>query len=1080
MRGEDTGFFIVGGTLPGGALSYIVRSADDALCDALTRGEFCAVLTSRQMGKSSLMVHAAQTLARRAVQSVIVDFTTIGSAPTLDRWIDAVCRRIALLLDLSDEHAAFIASAREYGPAERIVEFLRTVVLPACPDRLVLFLDEIDYVRQLPFDASEFFVAIRACCNDRSMNAAFQRLAVCLLGVASPASLVADRTITPYNIGTLIHLSDFTPSEAELLAVGLIEPESDARAELALPAGPADGRAAERAHLALQRVLWWTGGQPYLTQKLCQALAELGRELTNEEIDRTCEQILLARAVRDDESNLAFVANTLLLAPDPRGTRTPGDGGRASGSETPGEAVVAERLALYRKVLLGRTVPDDDKNPAIGCLKLAGIVRSDGCRLQVRNRVYARVFDRAWIAENMPRSQRKLQRRAYWRGVTRAALVTAVLAGLIVSMGALVYRERVNADLQRELRNQARSFNYAADMYVAGQGWERGGDRRALDLLVRQRPMPGENDLRGWEWRYLWGQFHQNRTAVRDGNSIVFSTAYSRDGRLLATGSGDKLVRLWDARTGALLAAMPGHTNNVLSVAFSPDGRLLASCGDDDTLRLWDTRTHGQVGRAMVGHFCVAFSPDGSKLAAATAEPEHAVGIWSVATQRQVDVLPHSAIVRALAFSPDGKLLAAGGAERRAGVQPSLVAVRIWNVGTHDSRSLYGHVASIYSLAFSPNGRLLASGSEDRTVKIWEVASRKPIATLAEHTDLVNSVAFSPDGRTLASGSWDMTTRLWNTTTWKPIRALRGQPDRVTSVAFSPDGKSIVTASQPEVRIWDATPPPPDPATVFRSPAGLHTALSPDGSVAAVWDEWGKMTWWDVRSGKRLPSSPVREPELESAGRNVTAAAFSPDGTIFGAAAGSGRVYNVSVWNVLSRAVVGSCRCDNQVFALAFSSSNALLAIGDDDGRVTTFDIRSQRTLASWNAHRNGVYALAFSPQGDQLVTGGWDRTINAWDIQRGKPGASPAISFQADTFVGNSIAFSPDGMTLATANNTDTVTLWQVPTFREMISLHADRPIRCVWFSPDRQTLYGAGGDKDGAIVAWRAPDWPEINGRE
>ena len=193
----------------------------------------------------------------------------------------------------------------------------------------------------------------------------------------------------------------------------------------------------------------------------------------------------------------------------------------------------------------------------------------------------------------------------------------------------------------------------------------------------------------------------------------ISSLAFAPDGRLLASGSLDKTIRLWDVATGQLVRTLEGHTNSVWSVAFSPDGRLLASAAEDQTIRLWDVQT-GQLLRILEGH---------------TEE------IWDVA------------------FSPDGRLLASGSLDN---------TIRLWDAASGQLvRTLEGHTNSVRSVAFSPDGRLLASGSDDSTVRLWDVQTGRLLRTLEGHTTRVNIVAFAPDGRLLASGSVDGTIRLW-------------------------------------------------------------------------------------------------------------------------------------------------------------------------------------------------------------------------------------------------------------------------------------------------------------------------------
>jgi WD40 repeat protein len=278
----------------------------------------------------------------------------------------------------------------------------------------------------------------------------------------------------------------------------------------------------------------------------------------------------------------------------------------------------------------------------------------------------------------------------------------------------------------------------------------------------------------------------------------VNSVAFSPDGRLLASGSNDTTIKLWDVATGREVRTLTGHMLEVTSVAFSPDGRLLASGSCDYTIKLWEVASGREV-RTLTGHGgsvrSVAFSPDGRLLASGADDGK--IKLWEVATGREVRTLGTwwTLWVDSVAFSPDGRLLAsASGTE-----------IRLWEVASGSLvRTLEGHTDPVRSVAFSPDGRLLASGSADETIKLWEVATGREVRTLMGHTDWVRSVAFSPNGKLLASGSGDKTIKLWEVATGREVRTLEGHTLVVTSVAFSPDGRLLASGSFDwTIKLWD-------------------------------------------------------------------------------------------------------------------------------------------------------------------------------------------------------------------------------------------------------------------------------------
>lgn len=409
MRSSSASFFVTGGTLRADAASYVEREADQEVVRCLAGGEFCYLLTARQMGKSSLMVRAARRLRDQGHRVAVLDLAAVGQQLTLEQWYDGLMVRLGQQLQIEDELDAFWCAHDRFGPCQRFFAALRRVVLARVfiekprdqshspPSekatnrslgdrcRLIIFVDELDVVRGLPFSTDEFFSAIRAIYNARPEDPLLDQLTFCLLGVATPAELMRDPYTTPFNVGHRIELHDFTPAEAAPLALQLA-------GGLRTDADPVR---------LLDRILEWTHGHPYLTQRLCRAVAvALGRpdaappsELL---VEQLCEELLLAPRARETDDNLLYVRERILRA----------------------EANLVLLLELYAQVLTGGFVADDEHNELITQLRLAGIVRVEHGRLVVRNRVYQRVFDQAWVEAMKPIAELHLpdQRRIRLRG----------------------------------------------------------------------------------------------------------------------------------------------------------------------------------------------------------------------------------------------------------------------------------------------------------------------------------------------------------------------------------------------------------------------------------------------------------------------------------------------------------------------------------------------------------------------------------------------------------------------------------------------------------------------------------------
>ncbi|MDE2741759.1 MAG: hypothetical protein OXI58_09240 [Gemmatimonadota bacterium] len=292
-------------------------------------------------------------------------------------------------------------------------------------------------------------------------------------------------------------------------------------------------------------------------------------------------------------------------------------------------------------------------------------------------------------------------------------------------------------------------------------------------------------------------------TILYGHTALVLSVAFAPNGEILASGSYDATIRLWDAHTGELKNTLEGHnTWAILSVAFSPDGGILASGSYDATIRLWDAHT-GELENTLEGHTAgvpsVAFSPDGDILASGS--EDGTIRLWNADTGELKNTLEgHSRwAILSVAFSPDGNTLASGNKDG---------TVWLWDVGSGELKNtLKGHTAEIYSVAFAPDGKTLASGSQDEMVRLWDVDTSQPQAALFGHTAAVHSVAFSPDGNTLASGSADATIWLWDADTRELKNTLEGHTAWVYSMAFSPDGLTLASGDyEGTIRLWDMSP----------------------------------------------------------------------------------------------------------------------------------------------------------------------------------------------------------------------------------------------------------------------------------
>lgn len=532
----------------------------------------------------------------------------------------------------------------------------------------------------------------------------------------------------------------------------------------------------------------------------------------------------------------------------------------------------------------------------------------------------------------------------------------------------------------------------------------------------------------------------------------VQSVNFSPDGNLLATGGNDQIVQLWEVSSGRNLKTLKGHTGWVWAVVFSSDGKLVASSGADRTIRLWDM-VSGQCVRNLDEHTnsvrTIAISPDGTRLASGSGD--RTVKIWDITCGRCLNTLEgHTGWVQSVAFSPDNRLLASAGEDG---------TIHLWDSVTGASlKTMQGYHEWVWNLAFSPDGKILASSSDEQVVRLWEVDSGQCSSTLEGHTAPIRAVTFSPDGEIIASSSGDRSIKLWEARTRRCIKTLHGHSNPVRSVAFSPDGEFLASSSgDRNVRLWDI-----NRAQCVKILPGYHesiwsVAFSPDGKSLATASDERTARLWDIESGECLQT-------LSDHSEWVLSVAYSPTGRLV--ATGSGD-RTVKLWDSQTGQLIKTLEGHAEwVWVVAFSPDGKLVISGSNDCSLKIWDIESGQCLQTL-PQSYGVLAMALSQDGKFIATGaGENHTISILGVSSGKP----LKTLEGHNRLIWAMAFSPDGKLLASGSEDGTVKLWEVSTGQCLKTLYGHAEwIRASAFSPDGKLL--ATGSEDGTIRLWHIP---------
>jgi WD40 repeat protein/serine/threonine protein kinase len=683
-----------------------------------------------------------------------------------------------------------------------------------------------------------------------------------------------------------------------------------------------------------------------------------------------------------------------------------------------------------------------------------------------------------------------LERLGRWgrRNPLVAGLSAAVV--LVTALGfAGVFGQMQEAKEQRDVaqqqRDEVRALNerlqrtlYAAHMNLAQHAWEKGDPERVRELLEQQLPKAGVNDLRGFEWYYLYRLSHAELLTLNGHTGGVVSVAISPDGKRLVSGS-QRAAKVWDAQSGQELFTLKGHAL-VASVAFSPDGKRLASqgwAGNSSAVKVWDTQTGQELLslKAQSDGFPgsrVVFSPDGKRLACAgntwddtkKAVVAGQVKVWDAQTGQELLSLKGHIRVGDLAFSPDGKRLASADDKM----------VKVWDAQTgQDLLTFKGHTGRVDSVAFSPDGRRLASSS-DKEFKVWDAQTGQELLSLKGNS---NSVVYSLDGKRLAGGQENGWVKVWDAQTGQELLSLKGHSREVTSVAFSADGKRLASASYDgTVKVWDAQTnqnPLTFPGAATSPVASV--AFSPDGKRLASGGSGrpdsgpGVLKVWDAQTGQEIFT-------LKGHTANVTTVAYSPDGKRLASGAGDKMV---KTWDAQTGQELLTLKGHtNQVHGVTYSPDGTRLASASKDNTVKVWDAQTgQELLALKHAE---VLSVAFSPDGKRLASGSgrWSSQrdlsgdVKVWDAQTGQE----LLALKHAGVL--SVAFSPDGKRLASAGGPE-VNVWDGQTGEKLLSLKGhSRPVGSVAFSPDSKRLAGGGGGwgMPGEVKVWDAQTGQEL----
>lgn len=967
-------FFSVGPPLHAVRTGYVRRRADDLLFDALLAGRYAHVIAPCRTGKSSLVAATAARLEAKGFNVAILDLGQIGerdAGTDAGRWYYSVAYRILRQLRIRFDLQTWWQEKSVLGNCQRLLEFYNEIVLRFVKERIVIFVDEVQSVGENAI-GTELLASIRSAHNGRATDPEFARLTFVLLGECDPVSLIDEPALSPFNVTQSVPLDDFSRDDLNLFATEL-------------------NLSAEQARQALDRIYYWTSGQPYLTQKLARAMSreEAGDDI-DEHVDRLVRQQFTGAASLRTEPHLSHIHREVMR--DPKRS----------------EAL----LNLYGKLRKGVAVDTDVGSPLQRRLMAVGLLSVDNeGDLRVRNRIYETVFTARWANENLPTRLRA--------PLTALAAIFLVIAipFIYTQWLPLVYTGTLtshSAELQsaetawRNLRSFPGHGATADNLYrnflrSRAARAEDAGVVETLAALAAELPEPGQlpDELRASFWDQqveAATRFEQrDRALIAALESLVLSTPQRRHRAAMLVGDDYPL----------LVATLPAE--EAAGVVFDPGNKLLSTTLGSK-VRQWSL---AQQGLQPSGEWTIT--------ALEVAPLVRRVMVDREGTVNRVGMTinishPRLSDLRIKIIAPSGRAVEIRTGHERASSNEDIripanqlrdlvgeSMTGTWTLSIRDEEiGVAGHLVG-WNLTLNAQGLV-----EDfqRGLHIPDPAEKD-----------TNNIWIGPEGRyAVARALQSDSARVWDLAFAKPIRGVAlSQNERI--IGLDNGARRLVTATVETVNVW-ATATGDRVQSMKVGAGSLGSRLTGDGLhlfVETRGDTDTRLALWSLETGRvqgrlDIAGTPALV-ALDAAGARIAVADFDQA---------------VRIWDFQSGEMLAQIDLPLQPSAISLDAGGNVLGVVYGESGASLWHV-AQPGSPMLDERGQGHWGLAFSSSGSSVAVG---RPRSGYQVYRTADGrqVGPVLGSGGSAATRHLLAFSSDERVLLTGGPNDAARLWRVP----------------------------------------------------